>query len=276
MASYSSPASIFSRSVGTARLLFGSGLRRQLRHQSRGVRGSATGPGRAPPLVGIAIALRSRQPEEVQMLDIHRAVRRGALVLAALATLPVAGCRSGSEIGEVLGTVLGGQGQGQTGQLAGTIAGVDTQNQQIGVQASNGQTIALGYDQNTRVVYNNQNYQVTALERGDQVVARVIDRGNGAYYTDSISVTASVQSGSGASGGTAGNVQSLQGTVRQVDRTNGLFSVELTSGQSVVVSLPYNPRQSDVTRFQALRAGDRVRFTGAYLNNTRVELREFY
>ena len=208
------------------------------------------------------------------MLVTHRAARRAALAVAALALLPLGACRSGSEIAEALGTVLGGQGQGQTGQLAGTIAGVDTQNQQIGVQASNGQTIALLYDQNTRVVYQNQNYQVTALERGDQVVARVVDRGNGAYYTDSIAVTASVQSG--AAGGASGAVRSLQGTVRQVDRTNGLVSVDLTSGQTVVVSLPYNPRQSDVTRFQGLRAGDRVQFTGTYLNDTRVELREFY
>lgn len=210
------------------------------------------------------------------MLVIHRATRRAIVALAALAVLPLAGCRSGSEIAEALGTVLGGQGQGQTGQLAGTIAGVDTQNQQIGVQASNGQTVALSYDQNTRVVYQNQSYQVTALERGDQVVARVSDRGNGAYYTDSIAVTASVQSTSGASGGASGSVQSLQGTVRQVDRANGLFAVDLSTGQSVVVSLPYNPRQGDVTRFQNLRAGDRVSFTGTFLNNTRVELREFY
>ena len=209
------------------------------------------------------------------MLVTHRALRRGTIALAALALLPLAGCRSSSEIAEALGTVLGGQGQGQAAQLAGTIAGVDTQNQQIGVQASNGQTVALSYDQNTRVVYQDKAYQVTALERGDQVVARVIDRGNGAYYTDSISVTASVQS-SGAAGGASGSVQSLQGTVRQVDRTNGLFSVDLSSGQQVVVSLPYNPRQSDVTRFNALRAGDSVRFTGVALNNTRVELREFY
>ena len=217
------------------------------------------------------------------MLVIHRAVRRATVALAALAVLPLGGCRSGSEIAEALGTVLGGQGQGQgqgqTAQLAGTIAGVDTQNQQVGVQASNGQTVALLYDQNTRVVYQNQSYQVTALERGDQVVARVIDRGNGAYYTDSIAVTASVQSAGGAgggAGGSPGSVQQLQGTVRQVDRPNGLFSVELSTRQTVVVALPYNPRSSEVTRFQNLRAGDRVQFTGVFLNSTRVELREFY
>lgn len=211
------------------------------------------------------------------MLVIHRAVRRAIVALVTLAVLPLAGCRSGSEIAEALGTVLGGQGQGQTGQLAGTIAGVDTQNQQIGVQAQNGQTVALGYDQNTRVVYQNQSYQVTALERGDQVVARVVDRGNGAYYTDSIAVTASVQStGASGGGGTPGTVQSLQGTVRQVDRPNGMFSVELANRQTVVVALPYNPRSSDVTRFQNLRAGERVQFRGVYLNSTRVELREFY
>jgi hypothetical protein len=44
----------------------------------------------------------------------------------------------------------------------------------------------------------------------------------------------------------------------------------------VIVSMPYNPRQSDVNRFNNLRVGDQVRFYGVFLNNSRVELRQFY
>ena len=44
----------------------------------------------------------------------------------------------------------------------------------------------------------------------------------------------------------------------------------------LTVTMPYNPSRADQQRFQNLRNGDNVRFTGVYLNNTRVELRQFY
>ncbi len=64
--------------------------------------------------------------------------------------------------------------------------------------------------------------------------------------------------------------------MRQIDRTNGLFSMDVGSGTTVVVSLPSNVRQTDLNRFQNLRTGDNVRLYGVFLNNTRVELRQFY
>jgi hypothetical protein len=206
----------------------------------------------------------------------HRALRRvaAAASLAALASLGA--CKSAGSLGEVLGSVLGG-GQGQGNQLAGTIAGVDTRAQQIGIEQGNGQTVAVGYDNNTRVVFQSQNYPVTALERGDQVVARIQDRGNGSYYTDSVQVTRSVSPNGGtASGGGSESVQAIQGVVRQIDRTNGLFSLEASGGGTVIVAIPYGARSADVRRFQSLRAGETVRLAGVFLNNSRVELRQFY
>jgi exosome complex RNA-binding protein Csl4 len=175
-----------------------------------------------------------------------------------------------------LGSILQGAGTGspQGGQLSGYIEGVDTRTQQIAIQTSNGQRVMLLFDNQTSVVYQNQNYPVTALERGDQVTARVQNTSNGAYYTDLIQVDQSVSSG-GGSGTASGNVQSLQGTVGQIDRSNGVFRLDGNSS-SVIVSLPYNVRQSDVNTFNNLRVGDRVRFYGVFLNNSRVELRQFY
>jgi hypothetical protein len=40
--------------------------------------------------------------------------------------------------------------------------------------------------------------------------------------------------------------------------------------------MPYNPRSTDVTRFRNLRIGDYVQVQGTYLNETRMELRNFY
>lgn len=210
------------------------------------------------------------------MTMILRLARRGTGVLLFGA---ISACSSAGAIGEALGGMLGGQqAQGaQTAQAQGAIRGVDARAQQIALQLTNGQTVALGFDDQTKVVFENRLYAVANLEAGDQVIARVRDAGNGAYYTDSIHVTQSVQgSGSGTSGSTgSANVQSLQGTVREIDRNRGLFTLD-AGNVLLTVSMPYGAAQADVTRFQNLRSGSTVRFYGVFLNNTRVELRQFY
>jgi hypothetical protein len=195
-----------------------------------------------------------------------RAFRRGA---AAVSTLVVLAACSNTGLGNVLGSVLGGG-----GKVSGYVQGVDTRSQIIALQSSNGQTVNLQYDNQTKVVYNNQNYPVTSLDRGDQVTASVQTTRNNEYYTDLVEVDQPVQ---GSNGSTAsGNVQTIQGTVRGIDTQNGLFSLDLGTGTRVTVSMPYSPSRADRYRFQYLRQGDYVRIAGVYLNNTRVELRQFY
>src|SRR5687767_4441183 len=196
----------------------------------------------------------------------HRMVLGTAMTCLLMTT---AAC---SQLGSILGGV-GGAGSPQGNQLSGYVEGVDTRTQQIAIQTSNGQRVMLLFDNQTSVVYQNQNYPVTALERGDQVTVRVQSTSNGAYYTDLIQVDQSVSSGGSSTA--SGNVQSLQGTVGQIDRSNGVFRLDGNSS-SVIVSLPYNVRQSDVNTFNNLRVGDRVRFYGVFVNNSRVELRQFY
>jgi hypothetical protein len=181
-------------------------------------------------------------------------------------------CSGTGGLGSVLGSVLG-TGAGQSNQLTGAIYNVDTRSQQIGVQQSNGQTVYVLYDANTQVVYQNQSYPVTALERGDQVVATLQDNGNGGYYASTIQVTQSV---SNSSGTTSGNVQSFQGTVRQVDRPNGWFTVDEGSIGRITVTLPSGLSQADLIRFGNLRAGDYVRFYGVRTSNGQAQLRQFY
>ena len=176
-----------------------------------------------------------------------------------------------SQLGSVLGGMGGMGGSPQASQVSGYVEGVDTRSQQIGIQTSNGQRVLLSYDNQTAVVYQNQNYPVTALERGDQVTARVQSTTGGEYYTDLVQVDQSVS----GTGGVSGNVQSFQGTVGQIDQSNGAFRLD-GSNASVVVTLPYNVRQSDLNTFRQLRVGDRVRLYGVLLNNSRIELRQFY
>ena len=197
---------------------------------------------------------------------------RGATRIATVMVIIAATGACSSGLGNVLGSVLGGGGQQQqSGQLTGTIRAVNANNQQITIQQSNGQSVAVSYDNQTQVVYQNQRYSVSSLEYGDRVTASVRQARNG-YYTDYVQVDQSVST---TGTGSSGSVQSIQGNVRQVDSRNGLFTVE--SGNGVLtVSLPYNPRSADVDRFQRLRQGEYVRFYGVFLNNSRVELRQFY
>jgi hypothetical protein len=197
-----------------------------------------------------------------------RIFRRGA---AASALFVLAGC-SNTGLGNVLGSVLGG-GQGGGSQVSGYVQGVDTRSQYIALQSANGQSVNIQYDNQTRVVYNNQSYPVTSLDRGDQVTARIQSTNNG-YYTDLVQVDQPVQGSNGSA--SSGNVQTIQGTVRGVDTQNGLFALDVGTGTRVTVSMPYSPRRADMNRFQNLRQGDYVRIAGVFLNNTRVELRQFY
>ena len=73
-----------------------------------------------------------------------------------------------------------------------------------------------------------------------------------------------------------GQLDSINGTVTSIDRTNGNFVVDIGSGTRITVSMPYNARSADVSTYNNLRVGQYVRFYGVYLNTTRVELRQFY
>jgi outer membrane lipoprotein SlyB len=198
-------------------------------------------------------------------------IQRIQRLSATAAIIAFAGACAGNSLGNVLGGVLGGGSQGSQSQLSGTIRGVDSRSQQIAIQQSNGQTIPVYYDNQTQVVYQNQNYSPTSLENGDRVTARIQANGNN-YYTDYVQVDQSVN---GTSAGTSG-LQMIQGTVRQVDLRNGWFVIaDANSNSTLTVTVPYNLNSNDINRFRSLRNGDFVRFYGQYLNNSQIQLRQF-
>lgn len=199
------------------------------------------------------------------MISLHR-FGRTAIAAAAIAT--ASACANAGGLGEILGGVLGG-GQQQNGQVQGTVNSVDTRNQVVNLRQSNGENLALRYDNQTQIVYQNRNYAISDLENGDQVTATVQTVNNG-YYVSRVDVNASANTGSNGST----NSQSLTGNVRQVDVNNGWFTVNTNNG-TITVSMPYNPTRSDLTRFQNLRQGDYVSLYVTILNNSRVELVRF-
>jgi len=213
-------------------------------------------------------------------MDVRRTMRAGLALLALAAT--TGACASGNGgLGGILGSVLGGQtqqGQGQQGQVQGTVRGVGQS--QLSLQLTDGQQVALAYDAQTTVEYQNRRYAVANLEPGDQITALVQQTGNGAYYVSAVRVDRSVQDTNGSSvygdGAGTNGVRRVQGVVRQIDRQNGLFTIDVGNGSRYTVSLPYNLSRADDDRFRRLRPGNQVQFYGVLLNNTRIELRQFY
>jgi hypothetical protein len=194
-------------------------------------------------------------------------------VMLIAVLLLASGCSQAGNLGEILGGVLNAPTAG-VNQANGTIQSVDTRSQVVYI-TTNGQNVGFRYDNNTQVSYQNQNYPVTALERGDQVSVQFEQTSQNVYYVSIIQVNQSVSSTTSSGTYNDGRIYVLQGNVRTIDRTNGVFTMNTQDGQTVTITMPYNPRSNDVTRFNQLRNGDYVRLQGELLNNTRFELRQF-
>lgn len=221
-------------------------------------------------------------------MSMMNVAKRAAACAMVLATTACAGGGLGG-LEQVLGGVLGG-GQQQNGQIVAEVQGVDTRNQIIRVTTQQGQTGDLRYDQNTVVSYQNQRYDVTALERGDVVALQIQQLQNGQAYVQTVVVQQSVQDRNGGTyggntggtyggntGGTYGNnVQQFTGRVAQVDYNQGWFSLQTSNQGTITVSLPYNPGAATTDQFRRLRQGDSVRLEGTVLANNRVELYRFF
>jgi hypothetical protein len=194
----------------------------------------------------------------------------GRRLVAVAAVLTVSGCGGNTlgTLGDVLGTVLGQPAGTGAAQVAVEIRSVNTQQQLIQVATQDGQTGAVRYDQNTVVVYRQQQYPVTALERGDLAVMHVQDV-QGTPYATRIDVQQSAQE----RGGT-GSVVQLSGRIAQIDHNAGSFVLQTSQG-NLTVSLPYNAPQATVNYFRQLRVGHDVRVEVTPIATGRAEVHRF-
>lgn len=112
------------------------------------------------------------------------------LLTAAASLVLLSGCSNLGSIGNVLGSVLGGMGgqQQQQQQIDAEIQQVDANNGRIYVRTQDGQQGQVRVDNNTMVVYNNQRYPVTSLERGDVVRIQLQQTQNNEMYAARIDV----------------------------------------------------------------------------------------
>lgn len=198
---------------------------------------------------------------------------------AAFAVATLSGCAGANlgALGDILGGAIGGQPGGQRGgasQVVAEVQGVDTRNQVIQIRTEQGQTGNVYFDQNTQVVYQNQQYPVTALERGDVVVIQLQQTQRNQTYASRIDVRQSVQDRGGRSGSASGQQVQLSGRVAQIDQNRGVFQMQTQQG-TYVVALPYNPGAANADYFRRLRTGDTVRVEGTLVANGRLELYRF-
>jgi len=205
---------------------------------------------------------------------------RGVLRLALGAVvLTGAGCAQLGQLG-TMEDVLGGMGNptGTTGQVSGRVENVDTRNARLELYSQEGRREVVFFDNRTRVVYQQREYPVTALERGDEVSLRVQRDTRGNLYTSEIYVQRSVREGGGYNTGGGqyeGQVQRLEGNVGYVDYNRGQFEVRSQYGGTVLVTLPYGATAGTVDRFRRLRNGDYVRLEVILVNQQRAELQRF-
>ena len=202
---------------------------------------------------------------------------RGRSLLALAAALVMTGCAGNAleQLGGILGSATGGGAPAATSpqQVSAEIRSINTQQQTIEVATQNGQTGSVRYDQNTVVVYKNQQYQVSALERGDVALLTVQNVQN-ATYVSRIDVQQSVQDRTGTTTGGSGNLIQLSGTISQINQNNGTFVLQTQNG-NVTVALPYNPPAATVNYFRQLRNGNTVKVEATQVGTNRVEIYRF-
>ncbi len=118
----------------------------------------------------------------------------------ALTALLIGACGTGGSLGDLGSIILGSPSQEQPSDVRGTVTGIDTSARRIDLDVgyinnlrntNGGQRGSIYYDNNTRVVYQNNQYNVADLERGDEIEVRGVND-NGRYVAQTITVVRDV------------------------------------------------------------------------------------
>jgi hypothetical protein len=126
-------------------------------------------------------------------------MRRSLLPTVAAGLFALTACAQLGSIGDILGAIggPGGTQQQQQAQLQAEVQQVDVTGQRIYVRTQQGQSGTVRFDAQTVVVYHQQQYPVTALERGDIVVMQLHESSQNELYASRIDVTQSAQERTG-------------------------------------------------------------------------------
>jgi hypothetical protein len=172
--------------------------------------------------------------------------RPKSLAAVALTVLFLAACSSGG-IGDILGGG-GGSGQASNYEIRGVVDRVDTASRSVYLtnvsgytsmlsSGGSGNTVRVYYDNQTQVRYGGQTYQVSDLERGDEVAVNVAESGNN-LVADVVTVTRDASSGSSYPSSSIGSM--LRGSVRYIDTSRRTIEVDRGTGSTVIVEYGSN------------------------------------
>ncbi|MGH7465252.1 MAG: hypothetical protein ACREK1_08760, partial [Longimicrobiales bacterium] len=146
-------------------------------------------------------------------------------LLAAVAS----SCGAMGSVGDVLG---GGS------SVYGEVRSVDTRRGRLQVREQYGRDQTVRFDNRTRVVYQNRQYPVSSLSRGDQVQMRVEYDRNNTAWADRIEVRSSARDnrrGTDPGSVWSTRLQRLDGRVQGVDTRRGYFTITQNRSRGVVV-----------------------------------------
>jgi bifunctional DNA-binding transcriptional regulator/antitoxin component of YhaV-PrlF toxin-antitoxin module len=114
--------------------------------------------------------------------------------------------------------------------VRGTVRYVDTSRGTVEIDRGSGMsTMILDVDTSTPVYFNGNTYRVGDLERGDEVEIRVRENGGTRVLAQDITVTRSINGGSGTYGNsssTSGQRSTIRGTIRNIDTSRRTFELE--------------------------------------------------
>ena len=117
--------------------------------------------------------------------------------------------------------------------VTGTIRSIDTYRHTMSIDPGYGSYVTVDWSNNTPVYFNGRTYAPGDLEVGDQVNVRVGSGGSGRVSASDITVTRSISgntSSSSNNNGTYGtNLQTVRGTVRNVNTNAGTIELESTT-----------------------------------------------
>jgi hypothetical protein len=203
-----------------------------------------------------------------------KSLRQVAVATGVLMILPGCAGNGLGVLGDILGGVLDPTGApgAQQGQVVVEIQGVNTRQQSIQVRTERGETGTVMYDQNTVVVYRQQQYPVTALERGDIAAMQIQQIDRDRLYTSRIDVQQSVQERTGQTG--TGQLQQVTGRVGQIDHQRGFFDLQTQQGTFTVI-LPNDAGPATRDYFHRLRTGETVVVEGRISGTARIDLHRF-
>lgn len=196
---------------------------------------------------------------------------------AFMMTLPACAGNELGALGDVLGGVLnpaGGAGGAQQGEVLVEVESVNTQQRSIQVRTDQGERGAVLYDESTVVVYQQQQYPVTALERGDVALMQIQQIDQNRIYASRIDVQQSVQERDGQAQQGSGQLIQMSGRVGVVDHQRGFFDLQTQQG-TYTVFVPSSAGAANTEYFHRLQTGSSVTVEGTLTDTSRLNLHRF-